>query len=105
MSYLFIHVKGVAGAHSLESLMEGHKLFLNSWDSSEINHCLHLIYYSKSRIKPPTILDQLFMTFVSGSSEHNTYTDTELPHHSPSSQIQTADEHTQTDIDLLVIFL
>jgi hypothetical protein len=60
-------------ARSQESLTEGHNWFLNCCrDSSEIYHCLLRISFGKSRFKPPTILDQLFlMTTVSVSHKHN----------------------------------
>jgi hypothetical protein len=41
-------------------------------------HFLLLISFGKFLIKPTTVSDQLFMTFISGRRrEHNTYTDTE----------------------------
>ncbi len=36
-------------------------------ESSEINHCLLLICFGKSRFKPCTVWNQLFMTIVSGA--------------------------------------
>ncbi len=38
------------------------------WDFSEINHCLFLFFFGKSRLKPSTILGHLFRTTVSGHS-------------------------------------